>query len=173
MTLADLPGLPCPYCGRVTGADAPWARSAVALWGWCGVKLAVAGETAGVLLVGPMEDPAQAMLMSTWVIPARVNTGLGRQLLQRTAAGLVENRVRTVFAQGSRTNLRCSAPPRDYLRAVGFTRGLDERLWHLDLDRVVTERGGMREVFERLMGSLRPAPPEPAGGVISGRALLG
>jgi len=57
--------------------------------------------------------------------------------------------------------------------AVGFTRGLDERLWHLDLDRVVTERGGMREVFERLMGSLRPAPPEPAGGVISGRALLG
>ena len=135
VTLAELPELPCPYCGRVLGTDTPWAASAATLWGWCGARLVVGDEVAGLLLVGPMEDATQAMVMSAWVSPDHVGVGHGRQLVQRVAAGLVEQRVRAVFAQGSNTHVRCSAPPRDFLRAVGFTRGLDERLWRLELDR--------------------------------------
>ncbi len=167
VTLAELPELPCPYCGRVLGTDTPWAASAATLWGWCGARLVVGDEVAGLLLVGPMEDATQAMVMSAWVSPDHVGVGHGRQLVQRVAAGLVEQRVRAVFAQGSNTHVRCSAPPRDFLRAVGFTRGLDERLWRLELDRTVADRRGVRSALERFMDSLRPvAPPEPAGGAV-------
>ena len=67
--------------------------------------------------------------------------------------------------------MRCDAPPRDFLRAIGFVRGRDDRLWRLELDRAVAgERNGVRNVFERFLESLRPvAPPEPAGGAIAGR----
>ena len=167
VTLAELPALPCPYCGRVLGTDTPWAASAGTLWGWCGAKLTVDGEVAGVLLVGPMEDAAQAMVMSAWVSPEHVGVGYGRQLVLRVAAVLIEHPVRAVLAQGSATHVRCSAPPRDFLRSVGFTRGLDERLWRLEFERTVADRGRVVGVFERLMESLRPAaPPEPAGGAV-------
>ena len=87
VTLAELPALPCPYCGRVLGTDTPWAASAATLWGWCGAKLTVEDDVTGLLLVGPMEDAAQAMVMSAWVSPEHVGTGHGRQLVQRVAAG--------------------------------------------------------------------------------------
>lgn len=170
VTLAELPSLPCPYCGQTVTPDTPWAVAAATRWGWCGVKLTVDDEVAGVLLIGPLEDTGEAMLMGVWVRPDSVRSGYGRQLSQAAAAGLVNRKVRVILARGSRRNERCSVPPRDFLRAIGFTRGLDDRLWRLDLDRAVVERPSVRGVLGRVIASLRPvAPPEPAGGAISGR----
>ncbi|MFZ0529394.1 MAG: GNAT family N-acetyltransferase [Propionicimonas sp.] len=170
VTRPELPGLPCPYCGLVTAADAEGAVSAAASWGWCGVKLTIEHQPAGLLLLRPLEDPTQARVVSLWVAPEHTGVGYGRQLVQAAAAGLIERRVRSVYARSGRGRVTCGTPPREFLRAVGFSRGLDERLWRLDLDRTVGERAGLLEAFERLMGSLRPAPPEPAGGAISGAA---
>lgn len=171
--LAELPGLPCPYCGRSVGTDVAWAASAATLWGWCGVKLtATAGRVDGLLLLGPDEDSGRAVVKVMWVRPGCTGAGYGRQLVQAAAAGLVSRRVRELVATGSRQQVRCEAPPREFLREVGFTRSIDDRLWHLELDRaVVGERSGVRSALERLVQSLRPVtPPNPAGGAISGRA---
>ncbi len=171
VTLSELPTLACPYCGRTVPKDTPWAISAATVWGWCGVKLSVDGEVTGALLLAPLEEPGHAMVMSAWVSPASRGAGYGRQLVQGAAAGLVARKARVIEARGSRSNVRCEAPPRDFLRAVGFVRGRDDRIWRLELDRAVAgERNGVRNVFERFLESLRPAvPPEPAGGAISGR----
>jgi GNAT superfamily N-acetyltransferase len=174
VSLAELPLLACPYCGRTVAADTPWAVAAAARWGWCGVKLTLEEQVVGVLLLGPLEETGQAMLMCTWVRPEAVRSGYGRQLVQAASAGLLSRKVRVIVARGSRRNLRCSSPPRDFLKAVGFARGLDDRLWRLDLDRTVSERTGVRGMFGRFVESLRPVtPPEPAGGTISGRTHAG
>ena len=175
VTLAELGALACPYCGRTVAKDTPWAISAATVWGWCGVKLALEAEVEGVLLLAPLDEPGHAMVTSMWVRPGSTGGGYGRQLVQAAAAGLVAQNARVIVARGSRRNVRCEAPPRDFLRAVGFTRGRDERLWRLDLERTVSaERNGVRSAFERFLDSLRPAtPPEPAGGAISGRVHRG
>ena len=174
VTLAELAGIACPYCGRTVAPDTPWAVSAATLWGACGVKLGIDGELAGLLLLGPMEDLATAMVMCAWVRPGMTGSGYGRQLVQAASAEMVGRRVRSIMARGSRQNVRCSVPPQDFLRGVGFVRVGEDRLWRLDLDRAVSDRNGVRSVFERLMESLRPvAPPEPAGGAISSRSDRG
>jgi hypothetical protein len=170
VTLAELPGLACPYCGRVVGQDTAWAVAAVARWGWCGVKLTTDEQVAGLLLLAPLEETGHAMLMSVWVRPDVVRSGYARQLVQAASAGLLSRKVRVIVARGSRHTVSCAAPPREFLRAIGFTRGLDDRLWRLDLDRTVSEKSGVRGMVGRLIESLRPVtPPEPAGGAISGR----
>lgn len=170
VTLAELPTLACPYCGRVVAADTPWAVAAATRWGWCGVKLTTDDQVAGLLLLAPMEETGHAMLMSAWVRPESVRSGYGRQLVQAASASLLSRKVRVIVARGSRRSLRCSAPPRDFLKAIGFTRGLDDRLWRLDLDRTVADRATVRGMFDRIIDSLRPvSPPEPAGGGVTGR----
>ena len=176
VTLAELPGLACPYCGRTIASDEPWAVSAATVWGWCGWKLSNGdGRADGLLLLGPADDPGQARVNGLWVRPGQTRSGYGRQLIQAAAAGLAQQKAREIVAVGSRQHLRCEAPPSAFLRATGFARSMDDRLWHLDLDRAVAaERNGVRSAFERLMQSLRPVtPPNPAGGAISGRANRG
>lgn len=168
VTPPELSALACPYCGRTVTPDTPWVAAAVARWGWCGVKLSTDEQVSGLLLLGPAEETGHAMVMCAWVRPASVRSGYGRQLVQAASAALLSRQVRVIVARGSRGNLRCSAPPRDFLRGVGFTRGLDDRLWRLDLDRTVSEPTGVRGMLGRFMESLRPvSPPEPAGGAIS------
>lgn len=170
VTLAELSGLACPYCGRAVAADTPWAVAAATRWGWCGAKLTVDEQVAGLLLLAPGDEIGQAMLMCVWVRPSSVRSGYGRQLVQAASAGLLSRKVRVIVAQGSRHSVRCQAPARDFLKAIGFTRGLDDRLWRLDLDRTVSEKSGVLGMVGRLFESLRPVtPPEPAGGAISGR----
>ena len=170
VTPAELPGLACPYCGRVVAPDTPWAVAAAARWGWCGVKLTVDEQVAGLLLLAPLEETGHAMLMCIWVRPESVNSGYGRQLMQAASASLLSRKVRVIVARGSRRTVRCETPSREFLKAIGFTRGLDDRLWRLDLDRTVAEKSGVLGMVGRLFESLRPVtPPEPAGGAISGR----
>ncbi len=168
VTLTELSGLPCPYCGRTLSSDTPSAAAAATVWGWCGVKLVEDGEVAGLLLLAPADEPGQAVVTAVWVRPGRTRAGYGRQLVRTAASGLVAQRAHLMLARGSRHSVTCQAPPREFLRAIGFTRGLEDRLWHLDLDRaVLSERNGVRAMMERLLSSLRPAnPPEPAGGAI-------
>ena len=174
VTLAELPGLACPYCGRMVPADTPWAVAASTRWGWCGVKLTVEDQVAGLLLLGPLEESGHAMLMCCWVRPESVRSGYGKQLIQAASAGLLSRKVRVIVADAGWREVRCTTPPRDFLRAVGFVRGLDDRLWRLDLDRTVADRSSVRNMFGRLIESLRPVtPPEPAGGAISGRTHTG
>lgn len=166
VSLDDLSRLACPYCGRLVDADTEWAVAARDRWGWCGAEFVRDGVTVGALLLTPVVDAGSpaAMIMCAWVRPEAIRTGVGRQLVQGVSAGLVPRHVRTIVARGSRQHVSCAWPPRDFLRSVGFARGRDDRLWHLDLDQTVVERPTLREVLERLVGAIRPvAPPEPAG----------
>jgi hypothetical protein len=121
-----------------------------------------------------VEETGHAMLMCCWVRPESVRSGYGKQLIQAASAALLSRKVRVIVADGSRRNERCTTPPREFLRAVGFVKGLDDRLWRLDLDRTVADRSSVLGMFGRLIESLRPVtPPEPAGGAISGRTHTG
>jgi ribosomal protein S18 acetylase RimI-like enzyme len=160
----QLPGLACPWCGRRLEADLGWAVAAQERWGWIGVSVQRHGAVVGVLLVSPAEGTRTALLMCLWVAPGELRVGHGRRLVQAAAAGLLARDVRTLVARGSRHHPGCVAPPRDFLRAVGFTRNRDDRLWRLDLDQTVVDRPSLLETFSRFVQALRPiSPPEPAG----------
>lgn len=161
----DLAGLSCPYCGRRISPDDERVLAAEQAWGFVGAGLTLHGERTGLLLVTPVVDTRDAMLTCLWVTPGHTGRGRGRRLVQATAAGLLSREVEAILARGSRTKKDCATPPTDFLRAVGFTRPLDERLYRLDLTTTVTERAGLRTVLQRLVGALRPLGPEPVGRV--------
>lgn len=167
VALDDLSLLRCPYCGRAISADTAWAEEARERWGWIGAVAKVEGAPTGVLLVAPGTEPSgssTAMLMCLWVHPDAAGMGTGRQLVQTVAAGLLPRHTRFMVAHGGRQQISCAAPPRDFLRSVGFHRVGNDRLWRLDLDQTVVERPSLREVLGRLVGTIRPAaPPAPAG----------
>ena len=136
-----LAGVGCPYCAALVDPEDAGIVAAQQSWGWVGVAATADGRLAGRLLVVPAEDRT-ALVRSLWVAPALVRSGVGTRLVQGVAAGLLR---------------------RD-LRAVGFSRGLDEKLWRLDLDLTVVERPRLLTAFERFVEAIRPvAPPEPAG----------
>ncbi len=161
LTATDLGPLTCPYCGRHPDAELGWAEAATRCWGWCGFRVGVE-EPEAVLLLQP-DAAGQALLHSAWVRPDSVRLGHGRSLVQTAAAGLVTRGVRVLRSPGRRQAPTCSAPSRDFLRAVGFTRSLEDRRWHLDLDRTVVHRNDVAAVLARFVDSLRPVtPPNPA-----------
>lgn len=157
----ELSQLTCPYCGRQVGAETAWAEEATRTWGWCGFRVG-GGEPEAVLLLRP-DAPGEALIHSLWARPGSTGMGYGRGLVQAAAAGLVTRKVRLLRSGGSQLLPSCVAPPRDFLRAVGFTRGLEDRLWQLDLDRTVVSRNDVIALLSRFIDSLRPvSPPNPA-----------
>lgn len=128
------------------------------------------GELAGLLLLAPLAgEPEAAQLRMLWVTPRFAEQGLGTHLLQAVAARLIRAKIHTLVSRGARVHPGCEVPPRDFLRAVGFVRPLEERWYRLDLDRTVVSRVPAPGVWDRLIQHWRPAaPPEPAGGM-SGR----
>lgn len=161
----ELATISCPYCGRAVGPDDDRVVAAERAWGFVGAGLQLRGERTGLLLVTPVPDSTDARLTRLWVSPDHVQRGRGRRLVQAVGAGLLSQNVEGIVSRGSRVKKDCASPPADFLRAVGFNRPLDERLWRLDLDATVTERAGLRNLLERLMTTLRPIGPEPAGRV--------
>lgn len=168
LTVAELVGLPCPYCGRRVPKDTAWLAAAQARWGSCGVKLSHEGTAIAVLAFAPCDKADEAMLKVVWVRPESAGRGYGRQLVQAAAAEMVRRKLAVLLAAGARTNLNCAAPPVKFLREVGFTRRVDERHWRLELHQAVPERTGLGVVARLLRGF--GAGPEPAGGAISPRA---
>ena len=158
-----LVGVGCPYCGRTLDPDDAGMVAAQQAWGWAGFAAKADGRVAGWLVVEPLPGRT-ALVRSVWVAPGLVRSGVGTRLVQGAAAGLLQRNVRAMVSAGSRRSPTCQVPPREFLKAVGFTRGLDERLWHLDLDATVVDRPRLITVFERFVEAIRPvAPPEPAG----------
>jgi len=161
----ELSSISCPYCGRTTSPDDERMVAAETAWGFVGAGLRLHGERTGLLLLTPVPDTRDALITCLWVAPGHTHRGRGRRLVQATAAGLLSQNVEAVVARGARVKKDCGTPPADFLKAVGFTRALDERLWRLELDATVTERPGLRSLLGRLMTTLRPIGPEPAGRV--------
>lgn len=161
VTAADVAAVRCPYCQRCPGNEPGWADAAMAAWGWCG--FAFGGPEPEALLLLQPEPDGSALINTIWARPAASGAGHGKALIQAAAAGLVTQRVRLVHSRGSRQRPTCTAPPRDFLRAVGFTRGLENPLWQLDLDRTVARRTDVLAMLARFVDSLRPvSPPNPA-----------
>jgi GNAT superfamily N-acetyltransferase len=162
---SSLPDYRCPYCGHEVDPATDWVVDAQQAWGRVGVAISEGDDTTGLLLLAPVERQA-AMVMCLWVAPDHVQRGYGRRLVQAGAAGLLARDVRSMAARGSRTKRHCATPPADFLRAVGFVRGLDDPLYRLDLDQTVVERPTtLFELLERWVGSIRPIGPEPVGRV--------
>ncbi|MCA0253134.1 MAG: hypothetical protein LCH76_12810 [Actinobacteria bacterium] len=189
---ADLAALACPYCGRMADPNGEAAVAAEREWGFVGAGLALDGVRTAALLITPIPDTRAAMLSCLWVAPGQVGRGRGRRLVQAAAAGLLSHDVEAIVARGSRTKADCAAPPVDFLRAVGFSRGVDarlysslragggaprlghpsdlddarlSRLWQLDLTTTVTMPEGLRGMVDRWLRALGPIRPEPAGRV--------
>lgn len=161
----QLSGLPCPWCGHALEPEQPWVRTAQERWGWVGTSLVEEQLRVGLLAVGPSEEPAAAQVMGLWVAPRLLGYGYGRRLVQSAAAGLVAREVTVLLAKGATGTVTCTAPPVDFLRAVGFTPAKEPGWWNLDLTQaVLLERPGLRSLWGRFSEALRPlAPPEPAG----------
>lgn len=163
---ADLATLACPYCGRMADPASPEVLAAEQTWGFVGASLTLRGGRTAALLVTPDPETRTAMLTCLWVAPGWAGQGRGKRLIQATAAGLLSRDVIAIVARGSKAMPRCSAPPADFLRAVGFSRTSDERggtrLWRLDLT-TTAMADGLRGWLAHWVRVLRPVRPEPAG----------
>lgn len=168
LTASELSALVCPYCGRQVAAATDWSQAATAAWGFSAIRVTRGDEVAGVLALAPTERAEEARVKMLWVRPESSGYGLGRQLVQATAAELLRHRMKALLASGARSTLSCAAPPRDFLLEVGFTRRPDQRLYRLDLRQAVLGRTHLG-VFGRLVRSLN-AGPEP--GVVPGRVSI-
>ena len=174
VTAAELARLTCPYCGTTMSSDAAWVAQSMRSWGLCGWRLGVDGRSDAVLFLAPSQsEPGAAMIKRLWVAPDQVGRGLGRHLVQGAAANLVRSPTRTILSRGSRAHPSCAAPPREFLRSVGFVRQLDERYYRLELNRAVLNRNPLQALLDKVAEALQPRPGEPAPGGLSPRSVRG
>ncbi|NNG20092.1 GNAT family N-acetyltransferase [Naumannella sp. ID2617S] len=189
----QLPSLPrtCSGCAlgegvrpglEADGNAAKWARAAQQEWGLCGISAQVGAELAGYLLFcpplhvprsgpqggGPHGADAAAML-SIRVQPECAGVGIGRQLIQATAARAVRMGLAALEVRATRVGPSCALPPVGFLTATGFeitvAHPVHPRL-RLDLARTVRWRPGLlNSALGRLGDWVRPLPPEPASRV--------
>lgn len=171
VTSADLASLACPYCGTAVSEDEEWVGSSIQIWGLCGWRVPGAQGTDALILLTPSIEPTSALIKRLWVAPGATGRGLGKRLIQSSAANLSRSSITAILSRGSRTHVSCASPPRDFLREVGFTRQLDERLYRLDLNRAVSTRNPLQTLLDRVAQVLQPGPGEPAAGGLSPRAM--
>lgn len=170
LTVAELIGLPCPYCERRVPPGTSWLTAAQKTWGRCGIKLQINEQVCAVLVMAPGSRPGQAQIKMLWVHPDVVGLGLGRQLVHSAVAEAERMKLTQLVAVGGHNHPTCAAPPDGFLRETGFRRKPGESLWRLDLNQAVLERAGLGRLV-RILRGWGQAGPEPAPGGVSGRTL--
>lgn len=159
---------------------AAWVSTLLREWGSCGRVVVLDGEVVGwavyapeAFLPGVGQLPtapvsADAVLLTrVWVAPRHRGAGLGRQLVQATAADLVQRGWSAIEAFG-RTDARTPAPPcvlsADFLGRVGFRTQRDHVTtprMRMDLRTTLPWRKEVGAAVDRLRGALRPVPSPP------------
>lgn len=184
--LADLDDLPrtCSDCDLITPTDppAPWVRQTVAEWGQIGLRL-VADDVDGpvteaAVLIAPVEHrptvgPSAsapisrdaAVLVSLRIVPGLRGAGLGRRLIQASAALAAKRGYKALEAVGTHGPSTCCQLSVDWLQRVGFQVTRDHPLTprlRMDLSAAQTWRADLEAAWQRLTGLVvPPLPPRP------------
>lgn len=166
-----------PGLDRAANGAATWARAAAADWGFCGLGAVDEERIVAFLLLspplhvprlGPQSgfglNPDAAVVMSIRVVEEYAGMGLGRQLVQAAAGRIARTSFRALETRGAPGNGACAIPPIGFLEAVGFTT-IDPHPVHprlrLELARTVSWLPDLRPALDRVVGWVRPIPPEP------------
>jgi GNAT superfamily N-acetyltransferase len=161
-----------------------WVSEVLREWGSCGRVALVDGQPVGHLVYAPASfvpgaaafptAPVSAdavLLVTGWVRPEHVGTGLGRLLVQGMARDLVGREgIRAVeaFARTGPPPAGASADcviPADFLARVGFkTHRPHPRTprMRMEMRSLVTWRGEMEAAWERIVGAVRRPKHAPA-----------
>lgn len=181
LTAVELPDL--PLCGGscpALSADSDWARATQDRYGWCGVRVCRDDVTVGYLLLAapglaplrgpffttPLSDDA-AGLVRVWVAPAQRGHGVGRHLVQRSAALAHRAGLPAIEAIAGVETSSCAVPPLPWLRRAGFTVTRNHPLHprvRLDLERTVAIPP-LAALVDRIRTLVHgpQAPPQPTG----------
>lgn len=183
LRLGDLPQLPrtCADCDRIAPAGAGWAQQTVRVWGQCGWRLdatpgAVREEvTRAAILIAPAQhrphagplgaapvSPDAAVLVSLRIVPEFRGGGIGRRLVQASAALAVRRGCKGLEAIGTRGPSSCCLLPVDWLRSVGFEVTRDHPMTprlRMDLAATVSWRADLEAAWQRLTDLVVPSPP--------------
>ncbi len=196
--VSALPG-PCPVCvawecspaeaerlrddaGRRADEKLAWVSAVLRDWGSCGRVACVDGVPVGYVVYAPPAlvpgsgrfptAPVSAdavLLTTTWVSPAHVGQGIGRQLVQHLARDLVDRggyrAVETFAAAGPGAQRASCVPPADFLARVGFATQRDHPTrprMRMDLRATLRWREEVEAALDRLRGAVRPTAPTPA-----------
>lgn len=175
----DLDTLPlCTTCREMERlvTDRTWAEAGDDAWGFCGVGVFVSGSAVAYALVTPAlyvprrhplargANADAAALLALYVEGAHPQHALGRQVVQRLAARLVDQRHIAAIDSASSERGVCQRPARSWLVANGF-RPLGDGVRHrLDLGGTRTWLPSPQDVVRQVVGAVRPVPPPtPAG----------
>jgi GNAT superfamily N-acetyltransferase len=158
-----------------------WVSEVLREWGSCGRVALVDDRPVGYLVYAPEAfvpgaaafptapvSPDAVLLTMAYVEPAHRGGGLGRMLVQATAADLVRRGgfgAIEAFGDPSGRGGRCLLPA-EFLASVGFkthrAHPKAPRL-RMELRSTVTWRDEVEAAFERLVGVVRPAPKSARG----------
>lgn len=194
LRLGDLAGLPrtCPDCDRIAPVGAGWVQQTVRAWGQCGWRLdggpgastdgSPAELTRAAILVAPSQhrpyagplastplSPDSAVLVSLRIVPEFRGAGIGRRLVQASAALAVRRGYKGLEAIGTRGPQSCCLLSVDWLCSVGFQVSRDHPMTprlRMDLATTVSWRTDLEAAWQRLTDLVAPSPPpEPVGRV--------
>lgn len=128
---------------------------------------------AGPLATVPISADA-AVLVSLRIIPELRGTGLGRRLIQASAALALRSGRRGLEAIGTRGSGSCCLLSVGWLESVGFVLTRDHPLTprlRMDLTTALTWRADLEAAWQRLTGLVVPVPP-PEGASRLSRELV-
>ena len=185
LRLGDLGRLPrtCVDCERIAPVGASWVQHTVRVWGQCGWRLdggPGAGHpqpetTRAAILVAPAQyrphagplastplSPDAAVLVSLRIVPEFRGAGIGRRLVQASAALAIRQGYKGLEAIGTRGQESCCLLSVDWLCSVGFQVARDHPMTprlRMDLATTISWRADLEAAWQRLTELVAPTPP--------------